>query len=306
MRVSRIPHPPGSRYIIVHRWAIEAVGAAAAAVLGLLDFLDRCQPQQNALLATRTRIIADLEGLVGRNAVDDALRVLTERGWAVRHDVTTPTSRNLRTTHWYALCSAVIAQHLHEPWGKSEIPESGKPTSPDRGTQTPETGAVIGAETGTKTGTLSYEDKEEKEQQQSKKAQTSSASTRRSQTKARRVRPSGIVTWTPDDVVAAEALEASAPPEEIQTAISVLKRLEKEPVPGLVGREIEKFLREREKRQRDTGLMAQRRAESAQAERRMREGSPAAAAALASLPPSVRPRRLVRGTTPTRPHGDST
>lgn len=69
-----------------------------------------------------------------------------------------------------------------------------------------------------------------------------------------------------------------------------------------------RYAREERRREAERAMRREREriAEAKQRERQACEGSPARDAALAALPPSVRPRRLVRGTTSTRPHGDST
>lgn len=65
-RLSRIPHPAGSRYLQIHAWVVRAVGRDAAAVLAEIEFRDRCQ-QSCIPVATRADLIASLQGLVGRN-----------------------------------------------------------------------------------------------------------------------------------------------------------------------------------------------------------------------------------------------
>lgn len=59
-------------------------------------------------------------------------------------------------------------------------------------------------------------------------------------TKVRRVRPSGIVTWMePPDIIEADRIEAEATPEEIEGACAkVQKATGKDPVPGMVWKEI--------------------------------------------------------------------
>lgn len=69
-----------------------------------------------------------------------------------------------------------------------------------------------------------------------------------------------------------------------------------------------RYAREEHRREAERAMWREREriAEAKQRERHACEGSPARDAALAALPPSVRPRRLVCGTTSTRSHGDST
>ncbi|MBO9395039.1 MAG: hypothetical protein J7458_19165, partial [Caldilinea sp.] len=108
MRTSRIPHPPGSRYLIVHHYLVKRFGFAAAAVLGLLDFLDRAQPQPEMPLASRARIVAELEGIVGRNAVDQALKTLLDAGVIKKVKIVTPGEKNINVFVEYALCADAI------------------------------------------------------------------------------------------------------------------------------------------------------------------------------------------------------
>ena len=57
--------------------------------------------------------------------------------------------------------------------------------------------------------------------------------------KVRRQRKSGIVTWLHDDADEAEMIEANEPETEVQAAVAALVTRGKDPVPGLVGREIQ-------------------------------------------------------------------
>jgi len=97
-------------------------------VLGVLDFLDRTQPRPHQFICTRTRLIADLEGLVGKNKVDEALAQLIKLGWVVRREETVWGQRNLQTRHRYALCPDTVADFW---WGRvspvSQNREVGKP-----------------------------------------------------------------------------------------------------------------------------------------------------------------------------------
>lgn len=84
MGQSRLPQVPGGRFIQIHGWAVSEVGLAGAAVLGFLDFLDRNQSRPATPVATRLDISASLQGIVGRDGVDHALRDLTRMGWVTR------------------------------------------------------------------------------------------------------------------------------------------------------------------------------------------------------------------------------
>jgi hypothetical protein len=58
------------------------------------------------------------------------------------------------------------------------------------------------------------------------------------QEKTRRQRPSGLITWTHDDVIAAEKLESTTPPDVLKTAIEAVLARGKQPVPGLVEEQV--------------------------------------------------------------------
>lgn len=64
--------------------------------------------------------------------------------------------------------------------------------------------------------------------------------------KRRRVRPSGIVTWTDDDGLEAERIEREHSEGEIGAAIMALAGAGKQPVPGLIAGEIERQRRTRQ------------------------------------------------------------
>jgi hypothetical protein len=64
--------------------------------------------------------------------------------------------------------------------------------------------------------------------------------------KRRAKRASGIVTWTTDDLPGAENIEQQHSADEIGAAVAALVKVGKEPVPGLVSREIERQRRERD------------------------------------------------------------
>ena len=135
-RTSRIRHPSGGRFIQLHAWAVGAVGRDGAALLGLMDFLDRAQDQPGRPLASRSRIIADLQGLVGRNAIDGALARLVDLDWLRFHVDTRVKQRNLSTTHYYSLNAAAVTEYVVKhvsgspDFGKTGFPISGGPESP--------------------------------------------------------------------------------------------------------------------------------------------------------------------------------
>lgn len=106
-RVSRIRHPAGARFVILYEWIVRVVGRDGAAIIGLLEFLDRAQAERGQRLASRARIIADLEGIATRQKIDSALALLVELGWIKRHDCK-EIRNNIRTWHEYSLCANVI------------------------------------------------------------------------------------------------------------------------------------------------------------------------------------------------------
>lgn len=61
--------------------------------------------------------------------------------------------------------------------------------------------------------------------------------------KCRTCRPSGIVTWLPDDIAAAEAIEQQHTPDDIAAAVVALCAARKQPVPGLIQQKIEQLRR---------------------------------------------------------------
>lgn len=148
-RLSRIPHPPGDIFIQLHRWAIRAVGRDAAALLGHLDFLDRAQDAPGRPLATRAKLIADLEGLVSRNGVDASLRSLVELGWVRRHEQMEPGERNLKTWLEFSLHIENLETFLKNPGPLNQ----GSPGSPNGEAGDSKLGTGAGSGLGTKSGT---------------------------------------------------------------------------------------------------------------------------------------------------------
>jgi hypothetical protein len=78
---SRILTKPRDRYLKIYQWAVDYLGYSAAAVISQLDFYDRAEPKPGLPVATRARLIADLEGLVGQKKIDDSLKLLVRIGW---------------------------------------------------------------------------------------------------------------------------------------------------------------------------------------------------------------------------------
>ncbi len=102
--------------------------------------------------------------------------------------------------------------------------------------------------------------------------------------KARRVRPSGLVCWTDDDPQAAASVELDATPGEVQAAVAAVAATGKDPVPGLVAREIQRARAEREKGARakareEAGALAEARRRAAERQRLIDDPSERRAAA---------------------------
>lgn len=64
--------------------------------------------------------------------------------------------------------------------------------------------------------------------------------------KRRRVRPSGIVTWTDDDSDEAARIERETGVDDVALAVLALEQAGKEPVPGRVGAELARLLTQRQ------------------------------------------------------------
>ena len=107
-RESRIQHPPGELFVTGHRWVARQEGLAVALVLGAIDFLDRPRGSPGEPVATRARLQADLEGFVGRDAIDKALRRLVTLGWIKRHQRSEIGQANLIQIVEYSLVAAAV------------------------------------------------------------------------------------------------------------------------------------------------------------------------------------------------------
>lgn len=114
--------------------------------------------------------------------------------------------------------------------------------------------------------------------------------------KRRTRRPSGIVTWTPDDLPEAAQIEQQHSADDISAAVAELVAVGKEPVPGLIAREIERQRRERDATDRRAAAEAAHQARlntppgKVDAETRAR--------GLALLPPTLRSRATTTETQP--------
>lgn len=108
--------------------------------------------------------------------------------------------------------------------------------------------------------------KNDQKNNQQKKQQHKHAAARGK--KKRRIRASGIVTWTADDVDEAEKLEASTPPEELAAAVGAFDDRNKDPVPGLVQKQLkERALRRKKEEQRRAAAAGAAKPEKSSAER---------------------------------------
>ncbi len=132
---SRIPHPKGSRFVMLHEWAVRAVGRDAAAVLAEIDFRDRSKNGPGLPVATRFDLIAALQGIVGRDAIDKSLKRLEELEWVRRTKRSIPTRNhtNLKTHLEFALNVEAIAAFLNS--GKPDFRHPG--LNPERGAEDP-------------------------------------------------------------------------------------------------------------------------------------------------------------------------
>lgn len=263
-RTSRIPHPPGSRFVSLYHWAVRRFGIGGAAVLGLLDFLDRAHDAPEQPLASRARIIADLEGIVGRNGVDRALQDLVAAGVIHRNEETTMGRRNWETRVEYSLNISGLRQLLVTPdfgsYGDSRNREPpGLPESvPDRG-------PIQG---------VPYKDIKEdvyKEAAAPRAGARGPAVAADPVIEQKRKHPrrtaNRIECWYPSEDGPADGIEAHFPPEQIVAAVGVVQaRINSRgnrtsPVPALVAEELERVRRATENAERSAAARAKREAE---------------------------------------------
>lgn len=229
-RTSRIPHPPGSRFVAISRWAVTQWGLAEAAVLGLLDFLDRGQQTEGMPLANRKRIVADLDGIVGRDVVDKALRTLVDADVLRVHKTTTPGARNLQTRIDYCLHIEGIARIL-DATGTPDFRSSGN-------SQNQESRQLLNSVLKSGVPSSRHIDIEAAAPRAPARGSADAAAALPQAGKVRTVRASGIVTWCLSDPSAAEQIEQQHTPDEIRAAVAAVTATGKDPVPGLVVRAI--------------------------------------------------------------------
>lgn len=131
-RDTRIQHPPGELFVTGHRWVARQEGLAVALVLGAIDFLDRARSSPGETVATRVRLQADLEGFVGRDAIDKALRRLVTLGWVKRHELRELGQANLIQIVEYSLvATAVLPGVLNSGTPRSGIQDGVQDGAPD-------------------------------------------------------------------------------------------------------------------------------------------------------------------------------
>lgn len=234
-RTSRILFPAGTRYVPIYEPLIKKFGFQAAAILGLLEFLDRAQDLPMQPLASRARVIADLEGIEGKGSIDAGLKKLLDENVIVKHASTTFGKRNWETRVYYCL----NADALNEMLGTTKTGshrESQKPYS--REVPIPE------PETGPETEAPSYI-RERINEAAALRASDAAPAANLGQVpaKSRERRPSGIVTWLPDDIAKAAQLETTHALDTILIAVQTLENAGKQPVPGLVSQAIERAQR---------------------------------------------------------------
>lgn len=262
MRSSRISHPPGSRFVAVHVWAVQRFGLAGAAILGELDFLDRAQEEPNQPLASRARIIADLEGVVGRNAIDAALLSLEAAGAISRHVLTRPGERNIERRVSYGLNLDGLANLLGSPQTGSsrsslnrefpEVPKSGPKPGPEPGTPT----------------YISIKEKEAAALHANSGSAAASNSSFEEKRKHPRRTANGIECWYPAEDEQADAIESTYFDEHIAAAVKTIKSKNNKagkptsPIPVLVADVLEKQERERQAQERLAVAEASNRAKS--------------------------------------------
>lgn len=246
-RTSRIPHPPGARYVAIHVWAVERFGLAGAAIIGLLDFFDRAQSASGQPLASSARIIADLEGIVGRDSVLQALKSLQKAEVVERIVTTISGARNLENHVRYSLNAAGVARLFETPEIRS-FRNSGFQESPE----------VLKSvlKSGLKSEVPSYIELELEVEAAAPHAHArapASAAAIPSVIEKRR-HPhrsmSGIECWYLTEDAEAIAIEDSASADQIARAVAAIKARKnsagksQSPVPALVHEELEKQQRE--------------------------------------------------------------
>ena len=200
----------------------------------------------------------------GRDAIRTALRELKEAGYIQRRATMGASGR---FTGWETLVYDT-PQFMDD--GKPENPPAGFPPAEKPALKSSKSTSLVkpsDAAASRARDPASAAAGESQQQQQ------------RAAKKVRRVRPSGIVCWEQDDPQLAEAIEADATLSEVRAAVVAVEATGKDPVPGLVSREIQRVRRVREKAEQTkareaAGPLAEARRQSVQ--RALREADPVA------------------------------
>jgi hypothetical protein len=227
----------------IYAWACTSFGLAGAAIIGLLEFLDRAEELPEQPLASRARIIADLQGLVGRNAVDAALDELVKSKAVSRHIEVQPGKNNIKRLVRYGLDLPGLEQLLGTP----EIGNSRN----SRNRESPEF-----PESVPKSGVPSYIEELEEEAAPRAHARGTDSAAASKGSNAKRQHPDrsrlGIECWYPSEDQEADAIVAAHDSDAITAAVTTIRQQlngagkRTSPVPALVLAELERQQRERD------------------------------------------------------------
>lgn len=125
---SRIQRPPAARFVRIDLGDLERWGIAAAAIISVLDFLDRREEEEGTPLASAAELTDALAGIAGRRSVDAALASLEAAGVVRRVREMKVGDRNLVHSVRFALCAvrlSEISQGLAD--AEPEAAEEGDP-----------------------------------------------------------------------------------------------------------------------------------------------------------------------------------
>lgn len=222
-RTSRIERPPGSRFLAIFSDDIFLFGLQGAAVIALLDFFDRAHGVGGQPTASRARILADLQGFIGRNSVDVALTQLLKLGVIKKHVGVEMGEKNYTRNIFYSINSPALSAILQ---GNPETGSSGDSLFRElRGlpVSVPEQGVP------------SICVKEERSSSSSEEKILSAGGR-----KAFNLGPAGLHIWTPADRLAADQLIAE---HGLDAVASTVNQMDTEPLPGRVRHKLEQLAR---------------------------------------------------------------
>lgn len=227
-RTSRISRRAGSLFVQLYHDDVRVLGRAGAAVLSSMEWLDRVEEEPGRFVGTRARLVAHLQGVVGKNAVFAAVDQLVRLGILKERSATriNQAAGNLTTWQEYALDAGRASDVLTgntEP-GNPEMPESVFP-------EMPESEPISEPEPG-----FSPSNNKKTEIAAAEKGAQRRAAACASVHKEWKRRPSGIVTWDARDEANAARLEAEHAPEKVRAAVQELESAKKEPMPNRVER----------------------------------------------------------------------